>query len=102
MGVGGGVVALGLVHHVLWTRPARDRLAETTNASYEDSRSEFLDRRRITVRLTDRGQALLSRVTTIVTDWERATAHRLGASTVAALRDGVVAGVTAMGLRQAQ
>ncbi|MET3767402.1 DNA-binding MarR family transcriptional regulator [Marisediminicola sp. UYEF4] len=60
------------------------------------------DRRRITVRLTDRGQSLLSRVTTIVTDWERATARRLGASTVAALRDGVVAGVTAIGLRQDQ
>jgi DNA-binding MarR family transcriptional regulator len=60
------------------------------------------DRRRITVRLTDRGQSLLSRVTTIVTDWERATESRLGANAVAALRDGVVAGVGAMGLRRDQ
>lgn len=60
------------------------------------------DRRRITVRLTDRGHSLLSRVTTIVADWERETERRLGAGPLAALRDGVVAGVDALGLRQDQ
>ena len=63
---------------------------------------EALDRRRVTVRLTDRGHSLLSRVTTIAGDWERETEHRLGVGAVAALRDGVVAGVVAMGLRPDQ
>lgn len=63
---------------------------------------EVADRRRITVRLTDRGHSLLSRVTTIAADWERATEHRLGAGAVAALRDGVVAGSVALGLRPDQ
>lgn len=60
------------------------------------------DRRRVAVRLTDRGHSLLARVTTIVGDWERDTESRLGASETAALRDGVIAGATALRLRPVQ
>ena len=51
IGVGGGIVGLGVLHHVLLTRPSRDRLAESTNASYDLTRDEFLSRRRLTLAL---------------------------------------------------
>ncbi len=51
MGVGGAIVGLGVVHHVLLTRPSRDRLAGSTNASYDLARDEFLSRRRLTLAL---------------------------------------------------
>lgn len=57
---------------------------------------DVADRRRVTVRLTDRGQSLLARVSTIAADWERATERRLGPDASAALRDGVAAAAEAL------
>ena len=60
------------------------------------------DRRRVTVRLTDRGQSLLGRVSTIAADWERATECRLGPGATAALREGVAAAAEALRLPPGQ
>lgn len=49
MGAGGGIVMLGVAHHLFLTRPARDRLAESTHAGYDSARDEFLSRRRVTL-----------------------------------------------------